>query len=112
MTETQTDTPQRKLTWDELIERSGGSMVRIPEQFVESFKAWHQKREKFQEAVMALGKEEHELNHTFDDLSYQLRNFFSERDQNNAIYSADIGMNMDAMLDGEYILNIKKQSPR
>lgn len=95
-----------KRDWNKLIEQSNGQLVRCPEAFIPRVKEWLQKRAEFNAVVEKLAKEEVLFNQMFQTLIVDARKYLDEELGIKKVWSADVGIEMGAVADGEYILNV------
>ncbi len=93
-----------KRDWDQLIKDSNGQMFRVPEAILPRVKEWAELRAKFQNMINEVAKTEIGMSHLLEQFIFEARAFFEAKVEN--VWTKDVGVNMDAIKDGEYIFNI------
>ncbi len=102
-------TPVEKRDWKEIVAKSNGQAVFVPDALVEDVKKWAEQREAFNKIVNDIAQKENGLKVTFTNVMYKLQEYFAENGKPE-IWSMDMGFNTEALKEGVYILNV--QEPR
>lgn len=100
-----TDVPAApKRDWNQIIADSNGQMFRVPEALLPKVKEWAELRAKFQAMINEVAKTEISMSHLLEGFIFEARKHFEDRVGD--VWTKDVGVNMDAIKDGEYVFNI------
>lgn len=94
-----------KRDWKKIVDQSGGTAVFAPEKLLTAAKSWQQKRLDFNKEIARLAKLENELTKIFNDLIYDVRNYYEEAGMSE-IHTKDVGFDANALKEGIFIINI------
>jgi hypothetical protein len=101
----ETRTPVGPRDWKKIVAESAGLQRFIPSELTADAKAWQEKRLAFMKKVNEISKMENDVSLTFTTLIYKIREAFEAAGVDGA-WSMDVGFEMNALKDGEYIINI------
>lgn len=94
-----------KRDWKKLVEESAGLMKFVPPELLEAVKQWNANRVDFQKKVNEIAKLENSMSLEFTTMIYGLRKYFEDAGI-DGVWTMDMGINTDALRDGEYIINL------
>ena len=94
-----------KRNWKEIVDKSNGTSMFLPEKFLETAKAWQERRVAFEKKVADLAAEESSIANVFQNLIFSIRTHYAENGRPE-IWTSDVGFNSEALKDGEYIFDI------
>ena len=98
------DVPKRD--WNEIVAASGGKSVFAPDSLIGRIKEWKDKRSEFTKRVNEIAKDEVEMKVMFEQLILDIRKHFAEARED--IWTADVGIEMNALKEGQFIINISE----
>lgn len=96
-----------KRDWKNIVKESDGGMQFVPEKFMAKVKEWQKKRATFDEQLEVAARNEIELGVLMNEIILGVRNHFS--DAGLKIWQKDVGLNQNALHEGEFIINISDQ---
>ena len=94
-----------KRDWKKIVADSKGSMVFVPGKLVDSFREYNQKRKKFMEEVERISEMEIRLQVDVNNMMLEARTII-DKEMGIKIWKKDLGLNEQALEDGELVLNI------
>ena len=100
-----------KRDWKKIVEESNGRSVFVPEKFLEQVKAWSEKRNEFTKRVNEISRGEIEISVMFQTLVLEIRKYFADNGRED-IWTADVGIETNALKDGQFIININEPPQR
>lgn len=96
-----------KRDWKKIVADSDKASVFLPEKFQAAVKEYQAKRLAFNKSLDAVAKQEIEMNLDYNKLMFEIREHLDSAGVEN--WQKDIGLNIPALQDGEFIINITDQ---
>jgi hypothetical protein len=96
-----------KRDWKDIIEKSNGSLMLVPESLIPVVKDWNDKREELVARINELGKLEAEATAKMHNAILAARNYLDAAGQKD-IWSADVGFELAAIKEGIFVINISR----
>lgn len=100
-----------KRNWPQLCANSQSQMVMLPDKFVKDFEEVEKKRKAFNEFLNEIAEKEIRLNFETQKVFFALREYLA-KNGHGQIWSKDVGLNIDALKDGSFVVNISEQNRR
>ena len=98
-------TPTGPRNWEEIVKNSQGTTFFLPESLIEAAKKWSADRTAFFKQANELAKAENLLGMQFQKIIMGIREEFDKRGAVEAVWTQDIGFNMEALKEGKYIIS-------
>lgn len=92
-------------SWEEIV-GSSKDLAFIPEALIGQVKEWDAKRTEFTKEINRISRLEVEYKVMFENLILALRNYFAGTRED--IWSADVGINAEALRDGKFVATISR----
>jgi hypothetical protein len=102
---------EEKRDWKKIVEQSEGQLVFLPEQFLPAVKDWNETREKLRILITEMSQLELKTRNKLDTVSLAIREFLAENGRKD-IWTADVGLESNALKEGVYIISIKEPQQR
>ena len=102
---------EEKRDWKKIVEQSKGQLVFLPEKFLPEVKDWNETREKLRALITEMSQLELKTRVKLDTVSLAIREFLAENGRKD-VWTADVGLESNALKDGEYIISIKEPQQR
>lgn len=97
-----------KRDWEDIVKESGGSLIFVPEKFIEGAKDWNKQRVEFTSFLEEAAKREVHTRLALENVLLDVKNYLAENGMSD-IWSADLGFEENALREGKFILAITKQ---
>lgn len=97
-----------KRDWPKLCAGSNGQMMLVPGKFTKSFQEIEKARKEFNEFLNTVAEKEIKLNFRTQEVFFALRAYLAENGHKD-IWSKDLGLNTDALVDDAFVVNINEQ---
>ncbi len=97
-----------KRDWKKIVEESNGTSIFVPEAMVEELKSWDKSRQELSVLVEQAAQLELETRLKLENLIYGARKYFALNGVKK-IWSANVGVDVNALKDGVYVFNVAKQ---
>jgi hypothetical protein len=94
-----------KRDWKKIVEESNGTSVFTPDSLKGRVEEWAAKRTEFNKKINEVAELEVNLSVFFQNLILDIRKHYAQAGMNE-IWSKDVGVDMNALADGEFIFNI------
>ena len=94
-----------KRDWKKVVADSKGSMVFVPGKLVDNFRAYNLKRKKFLEEVEKISEMEIRMQVEVNNMMLEARTII-DKEMGIKVWKKDLGLNEQALEDGELVLNI------
>lgn len=91
--------------WKKIVDESGGLRKFVPSELLPAIKEWQEKRLAFNKAVNEIAKKEQDISLLFTTLIHDVRLAY-EKAGIEDVWSMDIGIETEALKDGEYVINL------
>lgn len=92
-----------KRSWEEIVKNSNGNMIFVPERFEKDFDEIEKKRKNLNEKIREMAELEITFNMFTQNVLFEIRREMAANDP--SVWTKDLGMNMDALREGKYVLN-------
>jgi hypothetical protein len=100
-----------KRNWPQLCSDSNGQMIMVPDKFSAEFKEVEKARKEFNSFLNEIAEREIRLNFQTQKVFFALREYFAKNGLTD-IWSKDVGLNLDALKDGSFVVNVSDQGQR
>ncbi len=94
-----------KINWKEVVSKSGGRTIFLPEGFTNAAKEIEEKRASYNKDAVAMAKKEIAMKVATQQFFFELRKHF-EKNGVADIWIKDLGFNTAALQDGEFVIDI------
>ncbi len=91
--------------WDEVIKKSGGRSIILPDKFKKAADEMEVKRREVNEGLVKCAERELKFNKLVQDLFLELRIYYAQNGLPD-VWVKDMGFNADALKEGVFILNM------
>lgn len=96
-----------KRNWDEIVTKSDGNMIFIPDEFASDMEKWEKGYTDFNAQALAMAEKEIAQTVLLNNIMFQLRKHLAKNGQKE-IWKKDIRINLDALNEGRYIVEVTK----
>ncbi len=96
----------KQATWEEIVARSNGMAMFLPDALVEKAKVWQAKRNDFQGRINDMAKLEVETSVLLNELMLEFRQYCEKATGGKHDWTTDIGFSTDALKDGKFVVNM------
>jgi len=100
-----------KQEWLDLIDKSEGQMVLLPESLNEKAETFRKIREEFLMMVRKMAKMEIEQSVLVNEIVYEMRKDLEAKGHAD-VWTKDIGFNTDALESGGFVMNVNEPQRR
>lgn len=99
-----------KTNWNEIVEKSKGKSLFLPDSFTAKAKEWNDKREELNNLIGKAAKIEVQTQAALQVIILEVRTYLEENGH-PGVWSKDVGFNSDALDEGKYIVEITDPLP-
>jgi len=95
---------KNKRDWKDIIEKSNGTMMMMPDLFIQDMKDIENDRKELNEYLIGAAEREIKLNVRTQNMFLSLREYLVKNGLKN-VWAKDIGLNVAALEDGKFVVN-------